>query len=369
MAFKFLKSGHRPDYFLIALILVLTISGLIILASASSVLGTQKFGDSYYYLKHQVINGLIIGLAAFFVASKVNYQVYKKLAIPLLLVSIAFLALVFTKFGVTAGGASRWVKIGPIGFQPSEILKLTFIIYLAAWLSNPKMSRTSDFLTGPLPFLIISGFVAAMLLLQPATSTIAIILASALVVYFLSGAQWKHIAAMAMLGIVAFGLVIYVTPYRLDRVKGFLNKSSDIEGSNFQLKQALMAIGSGRTWGVGYGNSVSKASYLPAPLDDSIFAIAAEELGFVGAGVLIVLFATLTFRIFWIAKNIRDKFGQMILIGFGTVIGLQSFVNIASISGMIPLTGVPLPFISYGGTALAVFLAMGGIVVNVSKYT
>jgi cell division protein FtsW len=159
-----------------------------------------------------------------------------------------------------------------------------------------------------------------------------------------------------------------VTPYRRARIEGYFNKTQNLQTQNYQVNQAVIAIGSGGLFGVGYGQSATEASYLPAPIDDSIFAIIAEQLGFVGAAALIALFAIVTFRMFWLAKNTRDQFGKMLLIGFGTVIALQAFVNMASISGILPLTGVPLPFVSYGGTALAIFVTMAGVALNVTRY-
>lgn len=363
------KTGHHPDYFLLALIFVLVIFGLAMLASASSDLGKVKFNDSYYYLRHQIYYGLSLGLVGFFVGYSIYYQRLKKLAFPLLLLSLVALSLVFTKLGLEIRNTNRWVQIGPLSFQPAEIIKLTFIIYLAAWLSNPKIKRVGNVSEGLVPFLLLSGFVATLLVLQPATSTVAIILSAGLVVYFLSGADWKHIFAIIFLAIVGFGLVIYATPYRRARIFSFLNSGSDVQGQNYHINQALIAIGSGGLTGVGYGQSVTKLSYLPTPTDDSIFAVIAEELGFIGAGSLVVLFAVLVSRLFWLAKKVRDNFGRLVLIGFGTVIALQSLVNMAAISGLIPLTGVPLPFVSYGGTSLAVFLTMMGVAANVSKYT
>ncbi len=339
------------------------------LASASSDLGKVKFNDSYYYLRHQIYYGLSLGLVGFFVGYSIYYQRLKKLAFPLLLLSLLTLSLVFTKLGLEIRNANRWVRIGPLSFQPAEIMKFTFIIYLAAWLSNPKIKRVGNVSEGLVPFLLLSGFVAILLILQPATSTVAIILSAGLVVYFLSGADWKHIFAIIFLAIVGFGLIIYATPYRRARVFGFLNSGNDALGQNYHLNQALIAIGSGGLTGVGYGQSVTKLNYLPTPTDDSIFAVIAEELGFIGAGSLVAIFAVLVLRLFWLAKKMRDNFGRLILIGFGTIIALQSLVNMAAISGLIPLTGVPLPFVSYGGTALAVFLTMMGVAANVSKYT
>lgn len=369
MPTKFYKSGHGPDYFLLAIIFILTVFGLAMLASASSELGRTKFNDSYYYFRHQIYYGLFLGLAGFLSGLFFRYQNLKKLALPLLLVSIVFLTLVFTQLGLEVRNANRWLKFGPISFQPAELLKLTFIIYLAAWLSNPKLKRENNFWSGLLPFLIVFGFIALLLILQPATSTVIILLGTGLTIYFLSGAQIKYIFLVALLGVSIFGLIIYLTPYRWARISGFLNQGQDNQNKNYHLNQALIAIGSGGLFGVGYGQSVTKVNYLPAPMDDSIFAVISEELGFVGAGTLIALFGLLTFRLFWLAKKVRDRFGQLILIGFGTIIAFQSVVNMGAISGILPLTGVPLPFVSYGGTALAVFLTISGIALNVSKYT
>jgi cell division protein FtsW len=204
--------------------------------------------------------------------------------------------------------------------------------------------------------------------LQPATSTVAILLGAGLVVYFVSGAPWKYILGIIGIAVLAVAIVIAVTPYRRARIMGYLNPTQNLQGQNYQVNQALIAIGSGGFWGQGYGQSATKDTYLPTPIDDSIFAVVAEELGFVGAGALVTLFAIVTFRMFWLARRTGDQFGRMILIGFGTVIALQAFVNMASISGIIPLTGVPLPFVSYGGTALAVFITMSGVALNVTRY-
>jgi len=362
-------TAHSPDVFFLAVVVSLLVFGLAMLASASSDLGKTLFNNSYYYLEHQVEFGLSLGLAGFAVGYFVPYQKFKKFAFPLLIISIACLVLVFTKFGSTINQTNRWLRFGPLSFQPAELMKLTYVLYLAAWLSNTKMNRAKDLQSGILPFALISGLIAVLLLLQPATSTVFILLASGLAVYFVSGVPIKYILGIVAVGIVAVGGLILITPYRLARITGFLHQSSNTQGQNYQLNQSLIAIGSGGAFGQGYGQSATKASYLPDPIDDSIFAVIGEELGFVGAGALIALFCMYTFRLYWLARKTTDKFGRYILIGFGTVIALQAFVNMASISGIIPLTGVPLPFVSYGGTALAIFLTMSGVALNVSRYT
>jgi len=361
-------SAGKPDYFLMAALCILLVFGLAMLASASSDLGKQLFNNSYYYLEHQLMFGLKLGVAGFLIAYFVPYYKFKNVAFILLLVSMAALVLVFTPLGTAASGSTRWLRLGPLSFQPAELMKLTYILYLAAWLSNAKFKRSTDFQSGLLPFAIISGLMAILLILQPATSTVAILLGAGLVVYFISGAPWKYILGIVGIAVLAVAIVIAVTPYRRARILGFLHPTQNLQGQNYQVNQALIAIGSGGFWGQGYGQSATKDSYLPTPIDDSIFAVVAEELGFVGAGALVTLFGIVTFRMFWLARRTGDQFGRMILIGFGTVIALQAFVNMASISGIIPLTGVPLPFVSYGGTALAVFITMSGVALNVTRY-
>ncbi len=363
------RGAHSPDYLLLAAVFLLTILGLAVLTSASSDLGKINFNDSYYYLKHQILSGLVFGLVGFFIAYKLPYKIYRPWAFLLLLMNLALLVLVFTHFGRTAGGSTRWLILGPVGFQPAEFLKLFFIMYVAAYFANTKIDRAKNVITGVIPFLIVIAVMAGLLIAQPATSTVVILVGAGLIVYFLSGARWTHMAMIAGAGALVLAVLIIVTPYRLKRVESFLNKSSDTQGANYHLNQALIALGSGGTFGLGYGQSTAKVNTLPEVIDDSIFAIIGQELGFLGTASVVVLFGLLVFRMFYLGWQMRDKFGRLLLIGFGSVIALQSLVNIGAISGLLPLTGVPLPFISYGGTALAVFLTMSGVAANVSKYT
>jgi len=349
------------------IVFILVVFGLVMLASASSHLGIEKYGDSYYFLKHQIVYGLSVGLAGFLAAAFFPYRKLKKIALPLLIGNIILLALVFTPIGVTANNASRWLRIGSFRFQPSELLKITFIVYLAAWLAS-RSSRRRHFFAGLLPFIIVSGIIALLLFMQPATSTVAILLFTALAVYFASGAKLRYVVAAILFGIMTFAGVIYFTGgYRLNRIKNFLNPGADVLGGNYQLVQSQIAIGSGGIFGVGYGKSTTKITILPEPAGDSIFAVIGEELGFAGAILLIGLFTVLVVKTLLAARKTRDRFGSLLLVGFGTLIGIQVFTNIAAISGLTPLTGVPLPFISYGGTALAVFITISGIVVSVMR--
>ncbi|MBI5220755.1 MAG: cell division protein FtsW [Candidatus Liptonbacteria bacterium] len=370
MARAKIHKRNPPDYVLLATLGLLVIVGLVILASASSDLGRNKFHDSFYYLKHQLLFGLSLGLLGFGLAYGIDYQFYRRFAAIFLIVSIVLLGLVFTPMGAEVGRhAARWIRLGSFTFQPAEVVKLTFLLYLAAWLANTKVNRERSFWDGLVPFAAVSGMVALLLILQPATSTVVILMAAAGVVYFVSGAHWRYMIGMVFLGVVALAAIIYATPYRRERVLTYLNPSRDTQNAAYHINQSLIAIGSGRVFGVGFGQSTSKISFLPAPMDDSIFAVAAEEFGFVGAGALVSLFGSLVFRTFWIAWRVRDRFGRLLLVGFGSIIAFQTLINIGAISGLLPLTGVPLPFISYGGTALAVFMTMVGFTANISRYT
>ncbi|MBI4159850.1 FtsW/RodA/SpoVE family cell cycle protein [Candidatus Wolfebacteria bacterium] len=364
-------AGHHPDYVFLAGIFLLVFFGLLMLSSASSDLGKIKFNDTYYYLKHQVYFGLIIGVVGFFIAYFFHYRYLSKFSIPLLLLSIMGLILVFTPLGLRHGAASRWIDLGFASIQPAEFVKLSFILYLAAWLApsaGRRGFRQTDFLAGYLPFLIISGIIGLLILLQPSTTTLLIIMTAGLITYFASGARLSYVFLTILLGIIGLGLIIAVSQdYRLGRITGYL--SGQPQEGGYHLNQALIAIGSGKMWGVGFGESTSKFRFLPEPIGDSIFAVIAEELGFIGGILLLALFTFLIFRAFMIAKNSRDQFAKLAIIGFTSTIALQTFIHVAAISGIIPLTGVPLPFVSYGGTSLAVFLTMAGIIGNMSKYT
>ncbi|MBI2035536.1 MAG: cell division protein FtsW [Candidatus Liptonbacteria bacterium] len=364
------KTGHNPDYFILSAVLMLVIFGLFALASASSDLGKIKFDDSYYFLKKQLTFGVSLGILLFFLGYKIYYKNYKRWALPLLLLNVSALLLtLFSPWGITRGGSSRWLGIGGVEFQPSEILKIIFIIYLAAWLSSSKVYRKRDFLKGFVPFLILSGFICALLLAEPATSTVLIIFASALVMYFMSGARFHYIGLAVLLSVAALGVMIYVTSYRFERLASFLNRGDDALGADFHINQALISLGSGGLTGVGFGNSTNKYLYLPESMGDSIFVIVGEEFGFIGAAVLITVFFIVVLKGFFLSRNVRDDFGRLLLIGFVSVIGIQTFINVAALSGLIPLTGVTLPFISYGSSSLVSFMLMAGIMVNISRYS
>lgn len=358
---------HAPDYLFIVILTFLVIFGLVMLASASSDLGKIKFNDSYYYLKHQIIYGLSVGIVGFIAGTLIYYRRWEKAVTWLLLANIILLLLVFSPLGLDLKGSERWLNLGFFSFQPSELLKFTFLAYLAAWLSKSQR-RSKSFLEGFLPFLILASTVGLLVFLQPSTTTAVVILAASLLVYFSAGAKWRFLIGAVVLGLIVLGFLVYTTPYRFERIIGFLNPEADPLGRGYHINQTLIAVGSGGLTGVGYGQSTTKLNYLPEPIGDSIFAVIAEELGFIGSLTLVVLFLMLIWRSLLVARRAPDNFGRLLAIGFASLVGLQAFINIAAATGLIPLTGIPLPFISYGGTALAIFLTMAGIVANLSRY-
>lgn len=371
--------GKTPDYVFIVCALLLTVFGLVMLSSASSDLGKINFNDTYYYLKHQIIYGLGLGAIGFLFAFFIDYRFWQKIAAPLLILNLFLLVLVFTPIGSPHAGASRWLDLGLTSVQPAELLKFSFIVYLAAWLAPRakganKEKRQKDFWAGYFPFLVICGLVAVLIVIQRSTSAVAIIMGAGLLVYFVSGARLSFIFSTIFLGVMGLALLVSFSPYRLDRVETYLKmvtgsaESIDYESSAFQVNQSLISMGSGGFWGVGFGQSTAKFKRLPEPISDSIFAVISEELGFIGAASLIGIFGVFFVKGFIIAKKSAGQFAKLIILGFVSVMAIQAFINIAAISGLIPLTGVPLPFISYGGTSLAVFLTMAGVIGNISKY-
>lgn len=361
-------AAKAPDYAFISIVALLLIFGFVMLASASSDLAKAKFGDSYYYLTHQLLFGLTFGGAGFLTGMLVYYRRLEKWAVILLGGTLLLILLMlFSSLGLDIRGSTRWLDFGTFSFQPGELLKLTFIIYLVSWIARNE-ERGKNIATGLLPFLILIGIVTLFLALEPATTVAFLIFATALLIYFAAGAKFHFLVAAVLVAALGFSILVYATPYRLDRLRAFLNPSANELGSGYHINQALLAIGSGGATGVGFGQSTTKLHYLPEPIGDSIFAVIAEELGFIGGIVVVALFLLLVWRGLVIARAAPDTFGRLLATGFSCMIGLQAFVNIGAISGLIPLTGVSLPFVSYGGTALAVFLTMSGIIVNISRY-
>jgi len=346
---------------------ILIIFGLAVLSSAGIIDAQKKFGTAYYYFFHQLLYGIAPGVLLAYILSKINYKLWRKLSLLILLGALALMTLVFVShFGFGAKGATRWLNIAGIVFQPAEILKLSLVVYLAAWFGG-RQERTNHWLYGVAPFFIVLGFVALLLALQPDIGTLIVIGFIALGMYFVAGVNLKHLAAVLGLVVIVLGLLVVMESYRWERILSFWNPQNDPRGASYQVNQAMIGIGSGGIFGVGFGNSTQKFGFLPEPVGDSIFAIIAEELGLVGALITICLFLLLCLTLTQIALGASDPFGRLFVSGINIWIMSQAFINIAAISGLVPLTGIPLPFISYGGTAMVALLAGLGIVFNVAK--
>lgn len=363
------KNSHAPDYLMLVCAGLLTLFGIVLLASASSHLGLSSFGDASFFLKRQLLQGIGIGLIGFLICSRIFYGFWSRTYVSLALLTLTVIALllVFSPLGLSANGATRWLAIGSFSFQPAELLKITFFIYLASWLSF-KDHRQQSWKKGLLPFALILGAISTILFLQRSTSPVAMLAAIALTLYFMSGAKIRYILAIVGTGLAVVSMIVAVTPYRFMRVMTYLNPEADAQGSGYHILQAKTAIGSGGLFGVGFGESTMKYR-LPETIGDSIFAVAGEEFGFVGCLIIIALFALLVGRMLRVARRSQDPFGRLLMIAFAGVIALQVFVNIGAMTGILPLTGTPLPFMSYGGTSLAIFLTMMGMSANISRYT
>ena len=352
---------------LLFITLVLLVFGLIVLSSAGIIDGDKKFGDSYYYLKKQLLYGVLPGLLLFFLFSKINYQFWKKISFIILFGSLLLMIFVFVpNIGIGLKGANRWVSLWGVSFQPSEILKLAMVVYLAAWFGS-RDERIKDWAYSVAPFFVVISFIGLLLAMQPDVGTLVVVVLIALGIYFAAGSNLKHLFAVVAIFIIVVAGLIFIEPYRLNRIKTFLNPSVDPRGISYQLNQSLIAIGSGGLFGNGYNESTQKWGFLPEVVNDSIFAVVVEELGFVGAMTLVGLFVFLSHTLVSIARNTSDKFARLLVVGMSTWIVGQAFVNIAAVSGLVPLTGIPLPFVSHGGTAVMALMTGLGIVSNVAR--
>ncbi len=356
------------DKWLLYATLILFGGGLLILGSASMVISVRNSGSIGYYVLKQLILGGGVGLAALVIAYRIPYRVWKKLSLPLMLFSFVLLAILFLpQLSYSWGGARRWLVLGPITFQPSEFLKLAFVIYLASWL-DARREDVHSVSYGMIPFAIMLAIVGMFMIMQPDIGTLMVIAATAGLLYFLGGGKVSQMVTLGGFGLIMLYFLVQLAPYRLNRFKVFFNPGVDPQGIGYQITQAFIAIGSGGFFGQGFGQSLQKYNYLPEPMGDSIFAIFAEEMGFLGAVALILLFGFLFWRGLVIAKNAHDNFGKLLAAGLSISIMTQAFVNMAAISGLLPLTGIPLPFISYGGSSLAITLASIGILLNISRH-
>ncbi|HWQ60110.1 MAG TPA: putative lipid II flippase FtsW [Candidatus Fimivivens sp.] len=360
------SSFDRP--LLISVFILLGI-GLVMVASAGVAYGNLRFEDGGFFFKRQLF-GVAVGLVALFFFQGLSYKFWRSIAIPLFFGAIGLLVLVLIPgVGTTAYGAARWIQLGPIPpFQPSEVMKLALVVYFAAWFSGKDPLRKTDFFEGVVPFILMLGIIAFLVMKQPDTGTLGILFVIAMSMFFAAGARLSHIGLLLVSGFTAVSILVMIAPYRMKRFTVFMDPDHDPSGAGYQIRQALIALGSGGLFGVGLGHSRQKFLYLPEPMTDSIFAVLGEELGLVGCTVVIALFLFFAYRGYRIARNAPDEFGRLLAVGIVSWIVFQAFVNIFAITGLMPLTGVPLPLISYGGTSLAAILAAVGILLNVSKH-
>lgn len=356
------------DWILLWCVIALVLIGLATLSSAGTVLSFENFGNRLYYFGHQLLYGAVAGCMALAVLSRINYRTWKKYALVAMAVTLGLLIAVFIPgISFEYGGARRWIVLFGFSLQPTEVVKLTFLLYLATWLEK-RQKGIHDTQSAFWPFVTIIGVIALLVMLQPDLGTLIVILATAIATYFVAGAPWKHLAWLATGGILMVALLIQIAPYRLNRLAVFLHPEKDPQGIGYQVNQGLLAIGSGEWFGRGIGKSIQKYNYLPEPIGDSVFAVMAEELGFVRILFVVFLYLIVAWRGFLIARHATDLYGRLVATGISTWISFQAFVNMGAISGLLPLTGIPLPFISYGGSALMFTLAATGILLNISRY-
>jgi len=357
-----MKNLKNTDLILALTSFALILLGSVILASTSAVFSMEKFGDQNYLLKHQLLFGLLPGLVLGAIGFLLPLSVIKRFSLLVFVLTLIMLCLpLISKIGLKFFSAASWINLGIASFQPSEFLKLSLILYLAAWLTKDEAARHF------LPFLIIIGIVSVLLILQPDIGTLVIIALIALVIFFVVGTPlWQNFLIWAG-GMIAMAALIKFAPYRMNRWQVFINPNFDPMGIGYQMKQSLITIGSGGLSGLGFGMSRQRFNFLPATIGDAIFSIFAEEAGLLGAMMLLAVILFFVWQSIKVARASKDKFSQVVALAIGFWIGFQSLVNICSMIGIFPLTGLPLPFISYGGSHLTSELAALGILLNISR--
>jgi len=351
-------------YALIPVLLLLCIGIIMVLSASSPVSVSGENRDIYRYFKKQLV-WIALGLTAMYIASHYNYRKYRKLIIPLAALSIVLLLAVFGFKEIN--GAHSWIIIGNFQFQPSEFVKLGVILILSHMLSG-KASKIHSFREGLLPPLAVVAVVCILVVMEPDLGTAMVIAVTSFIMLFAGGARYRHLAGMAVAGIGLATAAIVAAPYRFDRILAFLHPEKAPRGIGWQITQSLYAIGSGGLMGVGLGRSMQKFKWIPEQHTDFIFSVASEELGFIGGVFIIFLFIFFGARGYRIAKNSRDDFGCLLACGITSMILVEAVINIAVVTGSMPVTGITLPFISYGGSSLVFKLAGVGILLNVSRY-
>ncbi len=360
---------NKIDKVFFGIVIVLVVIGLVAFTSASLGILAKSETKFYSVMMGQFLFGFGFGLVALYIGLKIPYKLFRKYSLIIFVFSIILTALVLVPgIGQSHGGARRWIELFGHSFQPVEFLKIGFIIYFASWLSWLKVKVKNPFLS-ILPLIAFLSIIGFVLIKQPDTKSIILIVITASVMLFVSGAPFKYILIIIGIAAIAFFILVSFTPYLKDRINTFLKPNENSQTTSYQIQQSLIAVGSGGIMGRGLGQSIQKFNYLPEPQGDSIFAVMGEEMGFIGCAFVICFYTAFILRGYRIAiRNAPDSFAKLLVVGFVTIITAQSFMNIASIIGVFPLTGVPLVFMSHGGTALILSLGMIGIILNISKY-
>lgn len=359
----------KIDVGLMLIVLALLVFGMLTLSSASSVTAYERFGNNNHFFFRQLMFGVLPGLAAMYFASRIHFSKWQSFAPLLIVIGIAALIGVFIPgLGFSVGSANSWIDFKFFLFQPSEFMKLVVILYLASWYDK-RAEHAQDLYYGFLPSLTIVGLIAGLIILQPDLGTMIILTLIAATMFFIGGVKLKYLFSVAGVMAVFIWIMIKAAPYRLQRIMAFFNPEIDTRGISYQINQALLAIGSGGMWGYGLGQSRQKYNYLPEAIGDSIFAIMAEEMGFVRILIVLLLFLLFAWRGFKVARYAPDNFSKLVAVGITSWVIIQALINIGGITAIMPLTGVPLPFISYGSTAMVVMLLGVGILLNISRYS
>lgn len=347
---------------------LLVVFGLIALSSASSVYSFSKYGNVWRVVFHQLVTGVLPGLVLAWIFYRIDYHRWERRPMWLMAFSVGLLSLVFVPgLGLTLNSARSWIHLGNFSFQPAEIVKLTFTIALAGWLQQRGHFRVRRFWSGLVAFGILLCMIAVPIVLQPDFGTLVVIVLIAVTIYYTAGAKLWHLGALALAGVAGAWAMILAAPYRFNRLLIFLDPSRDPQGIGYHLNQALLAVGSGGWFGRGFGKSLAKFLYLPEVAADSVFAIIAEEMGFVTVIVVLGAYLLLLWRGLGIARQAPDPYGRLLAVGLTIWLVLQAFLNVMAMIGLAPLTGIPMPFVSAGGTALAANLAAVGLLANISK--
>lgn len=359
-------TGGRPDITLLVVTIILVVIGTVMIYSSSSIIAMEKYGDGYHYIKKQIVF-VLLGFGVMMGVSRIPYRYWGKAAYPAALVSIALLTLlIIPGFGTTVGGATRWFRVAGISFQVSEMVKVALVLFLAHYLTK-KVNRIKEFsrvFLVPLALLLI---ILGLILRQPDFGTAVIMVIVFMLMFYLAGSRVTYLAGLAATAIPAGAILIMQESYRMRRLLSFLNPWEDPGGTGFQIIQSFISFGSGGAFGVGLGNSMQKLFYLPEPHTDFILSVIAEEGGFIGVVIVVILFSILVFRGFVISFRCDDLFGMLLASGLTAVIALGAFINMAAVMGLVPTKGLALPFLSYGGTSLVMCMAVIGILLNISS--